>query len=98
MTFVGGAAGWQYDTLSQPTSILSKKGIVEHDGKFFWPGTDRFLFYNGVVQELPNQMNSNWFFENINFENRNKVWGTKIHWSSEPGGFYPHRGNVLYRK
>jgi hypothetical protein len=89
MSFVGGAAGWQYDTLSQPTSILSKKGIVEHDGKFFWPGTDRFLFYNGVVQELPNQMNSNWFFENINFENRNKVWGTKIPRWGEIWWFYP---------
>jgi hypothetical protein len=92
MSFVGGSTIWQYDTLSQPTSILSKKGIVEHDGKFFWPGTDRFLFYNGVVQELPNQMNSNWFFENINFKNRNKVWGTKIPRWGEIWWFYP-RGN-----
>jgi hypothetical protein len=89
MSFVGPPNMWQYDTLSQPTSILSKKGIVEHDGKFFWPGTDRFLFYNGVVQELPNQMNSNWFFENINFNNRNKVWGTKIPRWGEIWWFYP---------
>lgn len=89
MSFVGPPNMWQYDTLSQPTSILSKKGIVEHDGKFFWPGTDRFLFYNGVVQELPNQMNSNWFFENINFANRNKVWGTKIPRWGEIWWFYP---------
>lgn len=80
---------WSYDTLSQPTSILSKKGVVEHDGKFFWPGTDRFLFYNGVVQELPNQMNSNWFFENLNYEKRNKVWGTKIPRWGEIWWFYP---------
>jgi hypothetical protein len=94
MSFVGGTTMWQYDTLSQPTSILSKKGIVEHDGKFFWPGTDRFLFYNGVVQELPNQMNSNWFFENINFNNRNKVWGTKIPRWGEIWWFYP-RGDAV---
>jgi hypothetical protein len=89
MSFVGGSTIWQYDTLSQPTSIMSKKGIVEHDGKFFWPGTDRFLFYNGVVQELPNQMNSNWFFENISYKNRNKVWGTKIPRWGEIWWFYP---------
>jgi hypothetical protein len=92
MTFVGGTNVWQYDTLSQPTSILSKKGIIEHDGKFFWPGTDRFLFYNGVVQELPNQMNSNWFFENLNYDNRNKVWGTKIARWGELWWFYPREG------
>jgi hypothetical protein len=80
---------WSYDTLSSPTSILSKKGIVEHDGKFYWPGTDRFLFYNGVVQELPNQMNSNWFFENLNYAKRNKVWGTKIPRWGEIWWFYP---------
>lgn len=89
MSFVGGTNIWQYDTLSQPTSILSKKAIVEHDGKFFWPGTDRFLFYNGVVQELPNQMNSNWFFDNLNYANRNKVWGTKIPRWGEIWWFYP---------
>lgn len=80
---------WNYDTLAQPTSILAKKGVVEHDGKFFWPGMDRFLFYNGVVQELPNQMNSNWFFDNLNYAARNKVWGTKIGRYGEIWWFYP---------
>jgi hypothetical protein len=80
---------WNYDTLSNPTSILSKKAVIEHDGKFFWPGTDRFLFYNGVVQELPNQMNSNWFFDNLDYARRNKVWGTKIPRWGELWWFYP---------
>lgn len=97
MSFTGDASGnspiWRYDTLSQPTSILSKKGVVEHDGKFFWPGTDRFLFYNGVVQELPNQMNCNWFFDGLNYAYRNKVWGTKIPRWGEIWWFYP-RGNA----
>lgn len=80
---------WRYDTLSQPTSIMGKKTVVEHDGKFFWVGTDRFLFYNGVVQELPNQMNCNWFFDNLNYSMRNKVWGTKIPRFGEIWWFYP---------
>lgn len=93
MSFVGGTTLWQFDTISDKSSVLSKKAIVAHDGKFFWPGTDRFLFYNGVVQELPNQMNSNWFFENLNYDQRNKVWGTKIPRYGEIWWFYP-RGDA----
>lgn len=83
---------WQFDTLSSPTTIMSKKCVVEHDGKFYWVGTDRFLMYNGVVQEMPNQMNSDWFFDNLNYEQRNKVWGTKVPRFGEIWWFYP-RGN-----
>lgn len=89
MSFVGGTGIWQYDTLTLPTTVLSKKAIVEHEGKFFWPATDRFLFYNGVVQELPNQMNCNWFFDNLNYACQNKVWGTKIARWGEIWWFYP---------
>lgn len=89
MSFVGGATIWSYDTIANPTSILGKKAIVEHNGRFFWPGTDRFLLYNGVVDELPNQMNCNWFFDNLNYAARNKVWGTKIPRWGEIWWFYP---------
>ena len=89
MSFVGGTKLFSYDTLSDPTSILGKKTVVEHDGKFFWIGTDRFLFYNGIVQELPNQMNCNFFFDNLNYQHRNKVWGTKVSRFGEIWWFYP---------
>jgi hypothetical protein len=89
VSFVGGTQLWAYDTLSNPTTILSKRGVVEHDGKFFWPGTDRFLFYNGVVQELPNQMNCNYFFDNLNYAHQNKVWGVKLARWGEIWWFYP---------
>jgi len=89
MSFVGGTAIWAYDTLSSPTSIMSKKCVVELDGKFFWIGTDRFLFYNGVVQELPNDMNQNYFFDNLNYAYRNLVWGTKVPRFGEIWWFYP---------
>ena len=89
MSFVGGTALWSFDTLASPSTLLSKKAVVEHDGKFFWPGTDRFLFYNGVVQELPNQMNANWFFDGLNYAYQNKVWGTKVARWGEIWWFYP---------
>ncbi len=80
---------WSYDTLSNPTSIMSKRCVVEVDGKFFWIGTDRFLMYNGVVQEIENNMNQNWFFDNLNYSQRNKVWGTKVPRWGEIWWFYP---------
>lgn len=89
VSFTGGTGIWQYDTLSSPTTVLAKNAIVEHEGKFFWPGTDRFLFYNGVVQELPNQMNSNYFFDNLNYNYQNKVFGVKLSRWGEIWWFYP---------
>ena len=89
VSFVGGTALWNYDTLASPTTVLSKKAIVEVDGKFFWPGMDRFMFYNGVVQELPNAMNLNYFFDNLNYTYANKVWGTRIARFGEIWWFYP---------
>lgn len=89
MSFTGGSTIWAYDTIANPTSVMSKKAIVEHNGRFFWPGTDRFLLYNGVIDELPNQMNCNWFFDNLNYAARNKVWGTKIPRWGEIWWFYP---------
>jgi hypothetical protein len=89
VAFTGGTGLWSYDTLASPTSVMSKKCIVEHDGKFFWIGTDRFLFYNGVVQEIPNLMNNNYFFDNLNYAYQNKVWGTKVARWGEIWWFYP---------
>ena len=93
MSFVGGTTLWSYDTISKPTSIMSKKCVVECDGKFFWIGTDRFLMYNGVVQEIANPMNSDYFFNSINYAQRNKVWGTKVTRWGEIWWFYP-RGDA----
>lgn len=81
MTFAGldGAdVLWDFDTLTDDSSILSSRGVIEYDGIFIWPGVDRFLSYNGVVREVPNQMNVNYFFDNLNFQQRQKVFGYKV--------------------
>ena len=78
VSFVGGTQLWQYDTLSDDTTIMSKNGVVEYDNVYFWMGTDRFYMFNGIVQELPNQMNINWVFDNLNISQRQKVWALKV--------------------
>lgn len=78
MTYVGGTATFQFDTLSAESSILSSSGVIEYDGIYFWAGTDRFLMFNGVVQEVPNQLNQNFFYDNLNLPYRQKVFAFKV--------------------
>lgn len=77
VTYVGGGAVFRYDPVGTST-VMSSEGIVEYDGMFFWMGVDRFYVYDGRVQELPNQVNINWVFDNLNFDQRQKVWATVV--------------------
>ena len=80
---------WGYDLVSSQTSIMSSSSVIEYDGIFYWAGVDRFLMYNGVVQEIPNNNNQNFFFDNVNLQQRQKVWATKIPRWGEIWWFYP---------
>jgi len=93
-TTVGGATFyWRYDLITSQSSIMSSQCVIEYDGIFYWAGVDRFLMYNGVVQEVPNTQNMNWFFENVNYNQRQKVWCTKVPRWGEVWWFYP-RGDA----
>jgi len=78
MTYVGGTAVFQFDTISTQSSIMSSQSVIEYDGIFYWLGTDRFLSFNGVVREVENNMNQNFFFDNLNYPNRQKVFAFKV--------------------
>jgi len=80
---------WRYDIISTQTSILSSQCVIEYDGIYYWIGVDRFLMYNGVVQEIPNNTNINYFFDNLNYPQRQKVWAAKIPRWGEIWWFYP---------
>ena len=78
LAWVGGATVFRVDTLSSQSSILSSSSVIEYDGVFFWVGIDRFLTYNGTVREVPNTVNLQWFFDNLNFAQRQKVRAMKV--------------------
>lgn len=78
MSFVGGDQVWSFATISDQSSILSSSCPVEMDGIYYWIGVDRFLTYNGSLRELPNEMNLDFFFQNLNFAQRQKVFGFKV--------------------
>lgn len=69
---------WRYDIISSQSSILSSQSVIEYDGIYYWCGVDRFLMYNGVVKEVPNSMNQNYFFDNLNYAQRQKVYVNKV--------------------
>jgi hypothetical protein len=81
MSYVGGSGTnapiFSFSTLSDMSSILSSQSVIEYDGVYYWAGIDRFLSYNGVVREVPNNMNLNYFYDNLNYAQRQKVFVTK---------------------
>jgi hypothetical protein len=88
-TFTGGATVFQFDVIATDTSIISAASVVDYDGVFFWAGTDRFMMFNGVVREVPNAMNLNYFYDGINPQQRNKVFAFKIPRFGEIWWCYP---------
>lgn len=92
-TFVGGTAIFNFDTVSPQSSILSAASVIEYNGVYFWCGVDSFLMFNGVVRELPNDMNVNYFFDNLNYTYRSRVFAFKVPRFSEIWWCYP-RGSA----
>lgn len=93
-SFVQGFAGtFAFDTLDDEISVLSSSAIVEADGIYYWPAVDRFQMFNGVVQELPNEMNLDYFYDNINLQWRQKCFAVKVPRWGEIWWCYP-RGSA----
>lgn len=88
-----GAGYFAFDTISAESSILSSQSVIEYDGIYYWAGVDRFLMFNGVVREIPNEMNLNWFFDNLNYAYRQKVFAFKVPRFGEIWWCYP-RGSA----
>ncbi|HVX00738.1 MAG TPA: hypothetical protein VHA52_09945 [Candidatus Babeliaceae bacterium] len=89
VTFVGEPGTFKFDEISSKSSILSSSSIVADEDSIYWIGTKNFCVYNGTVKELPNNMNRQYFFRNLNYNQVQKVWATKIPQWGEIWWFYP---------
>lgn len=78
--------------LSRYISILSSNSVVEYDGIFYWPGTQRFFIFNGVVLPLENNFNRQTFFDTLDMSKRQRVFGVKNVVRDEIWWFYPEKG------
>lgn len=86
---------WSFTVISKNTSILSSRCVVECDGLFYWPGADgRFYIYNGMVQELPNDLNLDYFFNNLDMTKRQLVYGVLYPRYKEIWWFYAEKINT----
>lgn len=94
MDYVGGGAIFKFSTVSTQSNILAQNSVIEYDGAYFWIGVDRFMYFDTSVHELPNDMNQNWFFDNLNYANRQKIWATKVPRFGEIWWFYPRGDNT----
>ena len=90
MDYIGGNAIFRFSIISSASSIMAQNSVIEYDGDYYWIGIDKFMVYaGGKVQELPNPMNKNWFFDNVNFAHRQKIWATKVPRFGEVIWFFP---------
>jgi hypothetical protein len=69
---------FNFNTISAEISVLSAQAIIELDGIYYWPEVDHFSMFNGIVREMPNTYNVEWFFKNITFAQRQKVFAVKV--------------------
>lgn len=93
VSFTGGSTVFRSDYVGG-TSLLSTQAVVEYNGLYFFPSVDKFNVYNGTLQELPNDFNKNYFFNGLNYEQRQKVWGFALPRFNEIWWFYPRGTNT----
>jgi len=67
--------------------------VIDYNGVFYWLGVDRAMMFNGVIQDLPNNFNTNWFYKNVNRAASQKVFAFKVPQFGEIWWCYP-RGNA----
>lgn len=93
-TFIGGAPIFSFDELTTSASILSSNGVIENNGIYYWATVSGFSMFNGVVRDLPNNKNLDWFLKNLNWRQRQKVFATKIPRWGEIWWCFPYGTNT----
>ena len=92
-TFVGEPAQFRFDTVDNQCSILASRSVVSYNGLFYWIANDRFMMTDGnTTKEIVNTYNFDFFFDNLNYSQRQKIWGTKVTKYGEIWWFFP-KGN-----
>lgn len=75
-------------------SVLSSRSIVQYDGVFYWLGIKKIYVYTGLVTDIPNTINLEYFLHNIDMAKRQKVYGYKVERYNEIRWAYPEKVNA----
>lgn len=82
---------FQKEVVTNNSSLMSSRAVVQYDSLFFWLGTDRIFVYNGIVDSIPNTINLEYFFDNVDLNKRQKIFGYKIARYGEVRWAYPEK-------
>jgi hypothetical protein len=75
LKWVGGAVKWQWSQVSSNIGTVSPLGYVVAGGVLFIFGRQNVYYYNGgLLQPLPNNTLKNYVFDDINLDQRYKVF------------------------
>lgn len=70
----GQGSYWVIKVISKNTSILSASCVVQYNQLVFWVGERQFYIFNGAVGRVQNYMAANWFFDNVNADNKSLTY------------------------
>src|ERR1700744_961738 len=77
-TFIDIATGFSYNTIDDECTLISPNAVVKYGQIYYWIGVDQFYMYSGIVQPLPNTFSTDWFFNNVNKNALNKIFGIAL--------------------
>lgn len=80
---------FQVEVVTSNSSLISTRAVVQYDSLFFWLGTDRIFVYNGIVDSVPNSINLEYFFDNVDMNRRQEIYGYKVPKYGEIRWAYP---------
>lgn len=86
--FSGGSTIFSFDYIGD-TSLISTSAVVEYNGRYYWPDLNGFKVFDGVINDLPNDINLNYFYESHNSMEHQKIWGIKVPRYNEIWWFFP---------
>lgn len=75
--------------LDDTISILSNNSVCEYNNIYYWVGNTQFYSYDGVVKKLPNNLSTDYFFNNLNRTYQGRIFTTIIKKYSEIWFHYP---------
>lgn len=68
-----GDADFNFDILSNNISILAPRSVLYANGEYYWVGIDHILKFNGVVEKVPNNYSTKYFYNNVNYDHKSKI-------------------------
>jgi hypothetical protein len=95
MPFFGGFDVFGLNTVGENVSILGPNAAVPIDARVIFMAESDFYLYDGIVKVLPCDVR-NWVYDNINVDQRDKVYGGLNREFNEVWFFYPSFDPLAY--